>query len=219
MGLFSLAGLKAAAPIIGAGIGFLGSRSRNKEAQKAASNQMAFQENMSNTSYERGMKDMKKAGLNPILAGKMGGASTPGGATYQPENVGMATQQSFANVQNVMAQTAKLKEETAILKRTGGSVLGKTGLGIDRLIDEASNSSVGQFISGKSLTNAMKGTEIDKQIRDAFIRDISTAKEAFQTLKSSINNKVKELRIPINTKQYMKSKAEFEKRMRKNKNK
>jgi len=203
--------------LIAAGASIYGAQQRNKAAQRAASNQMSFQKNMSNTSYQRGMEDMKKAGLNPILAGKMGGASTPGGATYQPENVGMAAQQSFANVANVMAQTAKIKEETAILKRTGGSVLGKTGLGIDRLIDDASNSSVGQFISGKSLTNAMKGTGIDKKVRDAFIRDIATAKEAMQSIKSSLNNKVKELRIPVNTKQYNKSKAEFEKRLRNNK--
>jgi hypothetical protein len=203
--------------LIAAAVTYKGAQQRNKAAQRAAANQMSFQKNMSNTSYVRGMEDMKNAGLNPILAGKLGGASTPGGATYQPENVGMSTQQSFANVQNVMAQTAKTKEETKILKRTGGSVLGKTGLGIDRLLDDASNSSVGQFISGKSLSNAMEGTGIDKKIRDAFIRDIATAKEAIQGIKSTLNNKVKELRIPVNTKQYNKSKAEFNKRLRNNK--
>lgn len=54
----------------------------NKQTRIAAAKQMAFQQNMSNTSYQRGMEDMQKAGLNPILAGKMGGASTPTGASY-----------------------------------------------------------------------------------------------------------------------------------------
>lgn len=49
------------------------------EGQQAA-NQMAFQERMSSSAWQRGTEDMRLAGINPMLAFSQGGASTPGGA-------------------------------------------------------------------------------------------------------------------------------------------
>ena len=52
-----------------------------------------WQENMSSTAYQRAVEDMKKAGLNPILAFSNGGASTPGGSagTISGASMGLAS--------------------------------------------------------------------------------------------------------------------------------
>lgn len=73
---------KVAGPLVGGGLGLAGDVYSAKQSQKAAREQMAFQERMSSTAYQRAAKDLEAAGLNRILA--LGSpASTPGGAMAQ----------------------------------------------------------------------------------------------------------------------------------------
>lgn len=74
--------------LIAAGVGLaasaFGAHKANKANIRSASDQMDFQERMSDTAYQRGMVDMRKAGLNPMLAYSQGGASAPSGAMAAP---------------------------------------------------------------------------------------------------------------------------------------
>ncbi len=68
------------------GAGLLGAHSQkqtNKKQIALAREQMAFQERMANTSHQRQMSDLEKAGLNPLMATKLGGSSSPSGAMAQ----------------------------------------------------------------------------------------------------------------------------------------
>ena len=111
------------AALISSAAGFLGAQQQNQAAKASAARQMAFQKEMSNTSYQRAMDDMRAAGLNPILAYKQGGASTPSGAMYQPVNPGLAGAQGA----QAMASAQGMQQENRI-RQINLDYLEKNGL-------------------------------------------------------------------------------------------
>ncbi len=97
--------------------GILGSSaagSQNRKAEQQSAKQMAFQERMSNTAYQRSAKDLEAAGLNRILA--LGNpASTPGGSQAPVVNKmtsAMSAAQAATAMGNTVAQTKLTNAQT-----------------------------------------------------------------------------------------------------------
>lgn len=114
--------------IAGAALGYLGQRSANRtnariasdatqQSQANAREQMIFQERMSNTAHRRAMRDLREAGLNPILAARQP-ASSPTGAmgqvfTYQHQNVARAAIDGYQIASQAQASQASAKQSIA----------------------------------------------------------------------------------------------------------
>tara|TARA_B110000438_G_scaffold233960_1_gene230205 strand:+ start:824 stop:1450 length:627 start_codon:yes stop_codon:yes gene_type:complete len=139
----------------------------NKNSRIATAKQMAFQREMSNTSYQRGMADMKAAGLNPILAGKMGGASTPAGASYTAQKADPSG--ATINSVNSYMQNRQLAQNIGITKHAE-RFANSTGIPIEHATGLAGNTLKAVYSAkhmaslGTSATNKPKPTKT-KQLK------------------------------------------------------
>lgn len=112
--------------LVGGLFGRSGQKAANRTNIKLAREQMAFQERMSNTAYQRATRDLEAAGLNRILA--LGSpASSPAGQTATVQNVNTPLQAGIAaageqaitsaatinQMRNVAAQTGNIRQQTA----------------------------------------------------------------------------------------------------------
>lgn len=176
-----------AGSVLDAGMGLVNAKYQKDLNQASANRQMEWQERMSNTSHQREVEDLKKAGLNPILSANAG-ASTPSGASGTTSAPGPT---SFANS---AAQYAKLKQE----KESIDSQIGvneetkKTQTELQKLYKEnatqsaatAKQTQLQNQIVEKSLPNVLKEQRIkSKQLDwDEKVQDLNNTNAALRGL-------------------------------------
>ena len=171
---------------IGAGLDFVGGVQRNEAQLASAREQMDFQRSMSNTAYRRAMRDMRKAGLNPILAYKQGGASTPGGAQAmllnplgEAVNTGFQGMQAMASAENLEAQTAKVREELKPISKQIGSVKAESWLkSVQRYIGEMEYNK--SLVAFDILKEELKLARRNAQIKDIEYTALSKGLKAME---------------------------------------
>ena len=153
-------------------LGYVGQQETNQANEEIAQRQMDFQERLSNSAYQRQVKDMEAAGLNPMLAYiKGGGASSPPGASYSstsPITAALNARQQSSQVEQTKAATQQTSAQTEYLK---GPQTEMTNQQIDNL--KTDNEKVKQIIVNlkEEYQNLMKQglnlTEVGNQLRES----------------------------------------------------
>ena len=160
----------------------LGNNSAKHEAEK----NREWQEEMSNTSIQRRMEDLKKSGLNPLLAvqSASSGASTPSGAQAQIQRFNPADVSALSNARLVNAQ-AKAQEQDNELHDFRKQQLylqnerERQGIYNDRIISE---------LNKARTLEAKANIYLKEAQRQGINMNIEKAKREVQILEFDINN-------------------------------
>lgn len=199
-----------AALTVGA-LGYLGGERRNAASAQAAQAQMDFQRDLSNTSYQRQVADLKAAGINPMLVSRLGGASTPAGAMPQFENVGLSAAQAMSGAGSAFSSAAQARKtgvESGILEETG---LAQAKANLEDTLGRISLNSAQtrNVLEQTQLVAAQIATEKEKpeQVRMMIQQVIATTKtEAFRSLNYEQQTALLAAQVP-----YYMAKAQLEK--------
>jgi len=143
-------GLASIGGIIQSDQGFSKDNKMRKFNRKEAAKNRAFQseeaninrqwqEKMSNSAYQRSMTDLKKSGLNPMLAYMQGGASSPSGGQASGDSASTSSTGAVNPLENVVSSALaakRLKQDLTNLKQEN-KVKQKTEKNIDQQTKKA----------------------------------------------------------------------------------
>ena len=145
---------------IGGLFGYKGAKKQNVASAQQAQQQMDFQREMSNTAVQRRMADLKKAGINPILAGTKE-ASSPGGAmapmVNQAASAVSAAQQAATTA--LTANSAKKAKYEAITAE-GKSIPWQAAIALQKALQQESNSAQKADQNTATISNMRFGDNI-----------------------------------------------------------